>query len=57
MDWAGRPEHKKKKEVKQVRTQEDIDYLMYLGDEFMQEIEEQRQREKGLNPHLKQWTS
>ena len=53
MDWAVRPEHKKKKEVKQVRTQEDIDYQMYLGDEFMLEIEEQRVKERGGGPHLK----
>ena len=47
MDWAMRPEHKKTKEVKQVRSQEDIDYNLYLGDEFMMEIEEWRARERG----------
>ena len=53
MDWYDRPEHKKKKEVKQVRTQEDIDYQLYLGDEFMVEIEEQRVKDRGGAQHLK----
>jgi len=40
MDWANRPLNKKKKVDKVTRTQEDVDYNLYLGDAFMDVIEE-----------------